>query len=229
MDLTLYLGNRSYSSWSMRIGLLIARFALPVELRFIDFADPVGVAGLLAREGLSPARTVPTLLTQDGAIVGESLAIAEELADRFPSSELWPSNPRSRATARALAAEMHAGFEALRTACPMNLRVAYDGFEPDPAVRADLLRIESLWVSARAACLPKGPWLCGEYSIADAFFAPVAARIATYDLPVGEAAHAYVSAHLADPAFQSWRRAGLAEGTDLKRYAMEFATRQWPS
>lgn len=222
----LILGDRSYSSWSLRAWLLVERFRLPLETRFVDFAAEAGVAGQLA--GFPPARTVPTLVTGDGAVICESLAIAEELADRFPAAGLWPDAPRARATARSLAAEMHAGFAALRSACPMNLRVAHAGFVPGDAVRADLARLERIWAHARAICGGDGPWLCGDYSVADAFYAPVAARIATYDLPVSDAAAAYVAAHLADPAFRTWRAKGLGEGRTLPWYAMDLPTRPWP-
>jgi glutathione S-transferase len=174
-----------------------------------------------------PARTVPTLITPDGAIVSDSLAIAEELAARHPEAGIWPRDALARATARSLAAEMHAGFSALRSACPMALRVAYVGFEPAPEVRADLARIEEIWAHARGHA-EMGPWLLGAYSAADAFFAPVAARIATYGLPVGPAARAYVDAHLADAAFRRWRAMGLVRGADLPWYAKDLPHRPWP-
>lgn len=225
----LFLGQRSYSSWSMRIGLLVARFGIEVEPHFIDFLDPRGVAALLAEAGLAPAQTVPVLVTREGTVIPESLAIAEELASRHPEAGLWPANPEARAVARALAAEMHAGFGALRSACPMNLRRAYVGFAPPAEVLADVTRIEAIWASARGAFAAQGPWLCGRYSIADAFFAPVVARMVTYDLPVGDGARDYIATHLADPGFRAWRADGLAEGPDLPWYTLDLPTRPWPA
>lgn len=225
MDYTLALGDRAYSSWSLRAGLLVDRFDLPVACRFARLYDPAFEA-LMA--DFAPARTVPALRTPEGIVIAESLAIAEELASRFPDRGLWPADPGARATARGLAAEMHAGFMALRSACPMNLRAAYDGFAPSAEVRADLARLDEIWAAARAATGSAGPWLCGDYSIADAFFAPVAARIATYGLDVSPVAKTYVGAHLAEPAFLRWRAAALTDGPDQPVYAMNLPQRPWP-
>lgn len=225
MSYSLALGDRAYSSWSLRAGLLVDRFDLPVTCRFARLYDP-GFEALLSE--FAPARTVPALRTPEGTVICESLAIAEELASRFPDRGLWPDDPAARATARGLAAEMHAGFLALRNDCPMNLRVAYDGFEPRPEVLADLARLDHIWAAARAVTASAGPWLCGDYSIADAFFAPVAARIATYGLPVGPVAETYVAAHLAEPAFLRWRTASLSDGLDQPVYAMTLPERAWP-
>jgi len=225
MTHTLYIGDPAYSSWSLRGWLLFERFGVKRETVWVDF-HAASVAEQLAE--IAPARTVPAVVTDDGAVIGESLAIAEELASRFPSAGIWPDDPKARATARALAAEMHAGFTALRADCPMALRVAYEGFEPSEEVMADLARLEVIWDHARQACGGDGPWLCGPYSAADAFFAPVAARIATYGLPVSEAATEYVAAHLADPAFRRWRAMGFAKGDALPWYAKDLPTRDWP-
>ena len=225
MTYDLILGDRAYSSWSLRGWLMSERFGLPVRQRFTAFSDPTSVADQIAAP---PAKTVPTLITPDGAVIGESLAIAEELASRHPEAGLWPADPLARATARTLAAEMHAGFAALRTHCPMNLRCAYSDYAPPPDVEADLRRLELIWDHARSVCTPGGPWLCGEYSVADVFFAPVAARIAGYGLSVSDAARTYVDAHLADPAFRRWRAMSLVSGPDLDRYARDHAQTMWP-
>lgn len=226
MTYDLIIGDYAYSSWSLRGWLLLDRFGLPYRTRLLDFNASAGVAAQLA--DFAPARTVPTLVTPEDAIVSDSLAIAEELASRHPDAGIWPADPRARATARTLAAEMHSGFAALRSACPMNLRTAYTGVTPSEAVLADLARIETLWNHARATCTPPGPWLCGDYSAADAFFAPVAARIAGYGLPVTDSAAAYVANHLADPAFRRWRAMGLVRGATLAHYAKSYATTVWP-
>jgi len=226
MALTLALADRAYSSWSMRAGLLVDRFALPVECRFARLYTD-GFADFMA--GFAPARTVPALRLPSGAVIAESLAIAEEFASRFPDRGLWPAEPDHRAVARGLAAEMHAGFHALRAECPMNLRTAYRETPVSDAVRADLARLERIWDTARRATGATGPWLCGPYTIADAFFAPVAARIAGYALPLGPKAAAYVAAHLACPAFRRWRAAGLADGPDQPIYARDYPTAPWPA
>ncbi|MEM9725446.1 MAG: glutathione S-transferase [Pseudomonadota bacterium] len=225
MTYTLYLGDRSYSSWSLRAWLLCDVYELPVSYRFVDFAAG-GVAAQMSEA--APARTVPTLKTPDGAIISESLAIAEELASRFPDAPLWPADPKARAIARTLAAEMHSGFQALRAECPMNLRVAYEDAPVSDAVSADLERIETIWREAREAGGVSGPWLCGSYSIADAFYAPVAMRIAGYDLPVSAAALAYVALHLEHLPFRRWRARGLVEGQTLDRYRRDYPTAPWP-
>lgn len=225
MRIELAIGDRAYSSWSLRGWLLFDAFGLPVRTHLVEFAA-AGVEAQLAR--FSPARTVPTMRTPEGAIVSESLAIAEELASRHPGAGIWPAEPLARATARTLAAEMHAGFAALREGCPMNLRVSYSGFRPDEAVRADLARLERIWAHARGVTGSTEPWLCGTYSAADAFFAPVAGRIAGYGLPVAGPAQAYVEAHLAHPSFRRWRAMALAHGPDLPWYARDYARRPWP-
>jgi glutathione S-transferase len=225
MPYVLAIGDRSYSSWSLRGWLMFARFGLPVTVRSAPMYTPA-FAELLA--GFGAARTVPALRIEDGArsaVLWDTLAIAETLAERHPDRGFWPPEPAARALARTLVAEMHAGFAPLRTACVTNLRRAYVGFEPDPAVRADLARIEALWAAAPGS---NGPWLFGAYSLADVFFAPVAARIATYGLPVGAAAAAYVAAHLADPAFREWRAAGLAEPHAQPHYDLDLPERPWP-
>ncbi|WP_226779601.1 glutathione S-transferase [Oceaniglobus trochenteri] len=221
----LLLGDRAYSSWSLRGWLLFHRWNLPVTVQNVPFEHRDVAAQLAA---YAPARTVPTAVFEDGAVVSESLAIAEELASRHPEAGIWPQAPKARATARTLAAEMHAGFTALRSACPMNLRCAYTTFTPDDAVLADLARLEQIWSHARKTSGASGPWLCGDYSAADAFFAPVAARIAGYGLPVGEEAGAYVTAHLRDPAFRQWRAMALVRGADLPWYARDHDQGRWP-
>lgn len=220
---TLFIGDRAYSSWSLRAWLLFENFGLKAELSHVDFHEAEVAAQLPAD---TPARTVPTLICEDGAVIWDSLAIAEELASRHPEAGIWPGDPVARATARSLAAEMHSGFSALRGDCPMNLRAAYSDFVPSEAVLADLRRIEAIW--SHALDRFGGPWLAGAYSAADAFYAPVAARIAGHGLPVGAAAAQYVALHLADPAFRRWRAMGLVRGATLKRYAKTNAQGDWP-
>jgi glutathione S-transferase len=123
---------------------------------------------------------------------------------------------------------MHAGFTALRSHCPMNLRVSYTDCAPPDAVLADLDRLQVIWAWARQETGSKTPWLCGAYSAADAFFAPVATRIATYNLPVGPDAMAYVGAHLSHPSFRRWRAMGMVDGADQDYYRRDYPRRDWP-
>lgn len=226
MTYELFIGDYAYSSWSLRGWLLFDRFGIPVRTTMVPFGGTQSVAEQLA--GIGTARTVPTLRTSDGAVIGESLAIAEELASRHPEAGLWPADPLARATARTLATEMHAGFAALREFCPMNLRRSYVGETLPQPVLDDLARLEAIWAHARATCGGDGPWLCGAYSVADAFFAPVAARIAGNNLPVSDAALAYVRAQLADPSFRRWRAMGLVHGDTLPWYDKPLKTVDWP-
>lgn len=221
----LLIGERAYSSWSLRGWLLFAAFGLPVRTELIGFLHG-SVADKLS--AYAPARTVPVWITPEAAVVSDSLAIAEELSTRHPDAGHWPTTARARAIARTLAAEVHSGFTALRTDCPMHLGAAYEGFAPSDAVRADLDRLQVIWDHARESCAPSGPWLCGDYSIADAFFAPVAARIATYGLPMGDTARAYVAAHLAHVPFRQWRAMALVTGDHLPWYQKDLPQRPWP-
>jgi glutathione S-transferase len=225
MTYDLVIGDRSYSSWSLRGWLLFDAFGIPVRLHRARLYTPE-LPELL--KSFHPSRTAPTMRTPAGTVVPESLAIAEELASRHPEAGVWPADPEARAVARAVAAEMHAGFVALRSHCPMNLRVSYTDCAPPEAVLADLARLEVIWDWARQATGATGDWLCGAYSAADVFFAPVASRIATYNLPVGPRAAAYVAAHLAHPSFRRWRAMGLVDGADQEFYRRSYPTRPWP-
>lgn len=223
MTYQLILGDRAYSSWSLRGWLLFENFGLSADQRFVDF-KPQSVAQQMA--DLAPARTVPTLITPEGTLIWDSLAIAEELATRHPNAGIWPQDPKLRATARTLAAEMHSGFGALRSDCPMNLRAAYANYAPPDDVRADVDRLDTIW--RYALDMSGGPWLCGEYSAADVFFSAVAGRIAGYGLNMSDPAQAYVGRHLNDPAFRRWRAMGLVQGADLPWYARDFDQQDWP-
>lgn len=226
MTYTLAIGDRAYSSWSLRGWLAFAAFGIEVETVLAPMDSPA-FARTLA--GFAPARTVPALRIEGLGVLWDTLAIAETVAERHPGAGHWPADPGDRALARALAAEMHAGFAPLRQACPMDLRSAYAGFAPHPAIRADLDRIEILWAAARARpAAGQGPWLFGAYSLADAFFAPVASRVATYGLAVGREAQAYVAAHLAHPAFRDWRAAALADPRRLPTGGEGLASAPWP-
>ena len=225
MTYDLAIGDRAYSSWSLRGWLLFDAFDIPVKTHSARLYTNE-LATLL--KDFFPGRTAPTMRTPDGTVVPETLAIAEELASRHPDAGIWPTDPKARSIARVLAAEMHAGFTALRGHCPMNLRVSYSDCAPTDAVLADLDRLQTLWAWARAETGATGPWLCGDYSAADAFFAPVAARIAGYNLPVTPDAATYVAAHLTHPSFRRWRAMGMVDGADQDYYRRDFPVRPWP-
>ena len=225
MTYDLAIGDRSYSSWSLRGWLMFAKFDIPVNVRTgILYTDDL--YRLLA--DFAPARQVPAIRTPEGEVIGESIAILETLAERHPDAGHWPKDPAARAMARYMVAEMHAGFRDLRNDCPMNLRKSYEDSAPRAEVLADLARLEQIWARARDRFGAGGPWLFGSYSAADAFFAPVATRIATYNLPVSAAAAEYVKAHLNDPAFRRWRAMGWAENLEQPSYRMPYAERAWP-
>lgn len=225
MGYELAIGDRSYSSWSLRGWLLFAHGGIEVTTHSGRLYSP-DFARLMA--AFAPARLVPALRLPEGQVIGETLAIAETLAERHPEARLWPADATARAVARWLSAEMHAGFGALRDHCAMNLRVSYSDCAPPAPVLADLARIEALWSLAQGQFGASGPWLFGQWSAADAFFAPVAARIAGHNLPVGQVAAAYVATTLADPAFCRWRADGLTEGPDQPFYKRDWPTRPWP-
>jgi len=216
--------KRGYSSWSLRGWLLFDAFGIPVKTRLARlYSDEL--PNMLKE--FFPGKTAPTMRTPDGVVVPETIAIAEELASRHPEAGLWPADTKARAIARVLAAEMHAGFTALRSHCPMNLRVSYTTCEPPSEVLADLARLETLWGWAWDQT-GNHTWLAGAYSAADAFFAPVATRIATYNLPVSDRAMAYVQAHLHHPSLRRWRAMGLVDGADQPFYRRDWPRRPWP-
>jgi glutathione S-transferase len=211
--LQLVIGNKNYSSWSMRPWVLMRQFGIEfeeVKLRF-DFTPGSGFYQRLAR--FTPAARVPVLVV-DGFSVWDTLAIAETLADRFPDQPLWPRDPLQRARARSLTAEMHAGFGALRSHCPMNIEAVLPAIgarvmAEQAAVRADLARIDSMWSQQLAAS--GGPFLFGRFGIVDAYYAPVVARVRTYGLPLSADAQAYADRVWAAPGVAAWVRDALAE------------------
>ncbi|MCE4538966.1 glutathione S-transferase family protein [Pelomonas sp. P7] len=203
----LYIGNKNYSSWSMRSGVLLTAFGIPfeeVKLRF-DFIPGSEWHRVIA--GISPTRRVPVLVEDDGFTVWETVAIAEYVAERHPEHAIWPRDARARSLARSLCAEMHGGFGRLRTVCPMNIEVFFPDigrklWAEDEALRADVARLDQAWSEAVAAS--GGPFLFGAFGAVDAFFAPVAVRLSRFGLPLSEAAAAYRDALLAHPAVEDW-------------------------
>lgn len=207
MALKLILGNKNYSSWSLRPWIAMRH----AGLTFAEEVIPLYESG--SRERIlnySPAGKVPILIDGDMTI-WESLAILDHLAERFPKAQLWPVDPKARAHARAISAEMHAGFAPLRRHFPMNMRRARKKRELTTEVAADVRRIEEIWTDCRARFGQGGAFLFGQFSAADAMYAPVVSRFASYDIGVGAACEAYMAAMMALPAWQEWRTAGVAE------------------
>jgi len=225
MTYDLFIGDRLFSSWSLRGWLMLAAFNLPHRTHLVGLYSGTMADDLVP---LAPARLVPVLRDEDGTVIFDTIAMAETLAERHPDAGLWPANPAARALARSMVAEMHSGFSALRSDCPMQLAHQWQGFSPSDAVRADLARLETLWSLARSTYGADGPWLFGHYSLADVFYAPVAARIAGYALPVSDAAQAYVQATLAHPLFTQWRTEALTQSYDPFPYPQPLDTAPWP-
>ena len=213
MAMQLYIGNKNYSSWSLRAWLLMRGLGLPFdEIRLrLDFSDGSPFHTTLA--GVSPAGRVPVLV-DDGFAVWDTLAIAEYLHERFPDKGVWPADAKARARARSLCAEMHAGFGALRSHCPMNIEADLPEagrriWAGQPEVQRDVARIDAMWREQLAG--GGGPLLFGAFCAADAFYAPVCARLVTYALPLSEAARGYVAQVTALPGYAAWADAARAE------------------
>ncbi len=203
----LVIGNKAYSSWSFRPWILMTVLGIPFEEELIPLYRE-GSAEAIRR--LSPGGKVPALI-DGGLVVWESLAIIEYLADRFPGRGVWPDDIAARAHARALATEMHAGFQPLRNRCPMNVRRAPKALVLGPEVEANVARIVAAWGEARARFGAGGPFLYGAFSGADAMYAPVVSRFHCYAVPVPPEARAYMDAVMALPAWRAWTEAGQAE------------------
>ncbi len=201
----LLIGNRNYSTWSLRPWLVLKHFDIAFEDEVLQLSGDGWRETLAAR---SPTGKVPVLIDGD-LVVPETIAIIEYLADTYPDRGIWPADRADRALARAAAAEMHAGFTQLRNQAPMNLRAAHPGKVDLDGVRKDLQRIERLWgdLLVRSG----GPYLFGAFSAADAMFAPLATRLRTYELPVSDLVGRYVEAIYALPAFQDWLAMALQE------------------
>ncbi len=213
MALQLVIGNKNYSSWSMRPWVLMKQLGIPFEETLVRFCEGQDTPFHRAVAKFSPAGLVPVLV-DDGFAVWDTLAIAEYLHERFPAAGVWPVEAKARARARTLAAEMHGGFGALRTHCTMNIeaRLPEAGariWAEQEGVRRNVARIEEAWSQALAAS--GGPFLFGAFSAADAFFAPVCMRFAGYALPVSATSRAYVDRVSAAPGVAAWIADALAE------------------
>lgn len=214
----LVIGNKNYSSWSMRPWVLMRGLGIPFEEKKLSFLLGLGAGFRDAMLKISPAARVPVLI--DGALtVWDSLAIAEYLHERFPDKGVWPAALAARTRARSLCSEMHSGFGALRQHCPMNVEallpeVGARVLREQPQVLRDLERIDGMWSAAladKAANAAGGPFLFGNFGAVDGYFAPVALRVRTYGLPLSKAASAYVERLLAAPGPAAWIADALQE------------------
>lgn len=206
-QMTLVIGNYNYSSWSLRAWIALRQAGADFDVVRIPLDRPETKAQIAA---WSPSGRVPLLRDGDLAI-WESLAICEYAAERFPAARLWPEDSVARALARAVSAEMHAGFAALRRHMPMDCRAKRPGAGRGPGVAEDIARIAAIWADCRARFGADGDMLFGRFTVADAMFAPVVSRFATYGVALDGSARDYADAVLALPAMRAWRAAAAAE------------------
>lgn len=211
---TLILGNKAYSSWSLRAWLALKQTGVPFREVVIPLRRPETSAEI---HRYSPSGKVPVLRHQ-GLTVWESLAIGEYIAETWPEARLWPEDREARAYARAIASEMHAGFAELRRALPMNLKERRPTPELSAAVQADIARIEQIWQQARSRFARGAPYLFGHFTLADAMYAPVCTRFATYGVPLAPDSQDYVAAILELPAMQDWYAAARAEPWEVASF-----------
>ena len=202
--LQLVIGDKNYSSWSMRPWVLLREAQIPFEEVQLHFDRDVRVIGI---DKYSQAGKVPVLLV-DGDAVWDSLAIAETVAELFPEKKLWPAEARARRRARAICAEMHSGFMALRDKMPMNIRGSHPGKGLTPETQKDIDRVVAIWCECLASA---GPLLFGAFTVADAFYAPVVMRFRTYGVALPQFAQDYCAAVEALPAVREWRDAARKE------------------
>jgi glutathione S-transferase len=209
--LTLIVGNKNYSSWSMRAWVLLRGLGIPFNERLLKFHSQEWSQHI---GRLSPSGMVPVLWEGEagsGFATWDTLAIAERIHELFPELAAWPRDSQARARARTLCAEFHAGFRAFRGAMPMNIRSRYPGKGINPDVTKDIGRILSLWTEARKIFGAKGPFLFGAFGAADAFYAPVATRLVTYGVELKGAAREYQQALLDSPGVKAWSADAVRE------------------
>ena len=207
-DLTIYLGNKNYSSWSLRPWLVLKQTTVAFSEVVIPLYQPTSRETILK---YSPSGRVPALRHGD-ITVWESLAICEYLAESFPTFDLWPKDAAPRAVARAVSAEMHAGFRALREHLPMNIRSSFPGRAITPEVQADINRVMAIWRDCRARFADgRGAFLFGHFTVADAMYAPIVTRFRTYRIELERDAEAYCDAIMGLPAMQEWIAAASNE------------------
>jgi len=218
MTLKLVIGNKNYSSWSMRPWVAMRGSGIPFEEIFIPlYTGPADKQRIL---DVSKAGKVPALIDDD-VTIWDSLAIIEYLAERYPDAGLWPQARAARAHARSISAEMHSGFAALRNECGMNLHRPVKAKPLSDAARADIARVQEIWIDCRTRYGAQGPFLFGAFSAADAMYAPVVHRFRTYAIDVAPLAKDYMTTMMALPAFAEWTAAGLAETIVIERLEVD--------
>jgi glutathione S-transferase len=222
MTLKLIIGNKNYSSWSMRPWIAMKVNGIPFDETVISLYVEGSEAKIREHSG---AGKVPILIDGEGSRevrVWESLAILEYLAEKYPDAGLWPADPAARALARAISTEMHAGFVPLRQQCSMNMWRPPAKRDLTADARANVARIEEIWAGARTRFGAGGPFLFGKFSAADAMYAPIVSRFETYMVDVSAPAAAYMRAIIALPAWQEWRRAALKETWAIPKFEPEW-------
>ena len=226
--LKLYIGNKNYSSWSMRPWVLLKQSGIAfeeVKVRFDSFDKDSQFRKTMA--AITPVGKVPVLVDGD-CVVWDTLAIAEYAAEKFPEKALWPLDAKARARARSICAEMHSGFGALRSACPMNIEASLPDigqliWRDKPAVRSDVARITAMWDELLQT--HRGPMLFGDFTVADAYFAPVAMRLKTYALPVPNGITAYINRLCAMRGVKAWIDDALLEN-DFRAFEEPYRLRR---
>jgi glutathione S-transferase len=213
-DFTIYIGNKNYSSWSLRGWLMLKQSGASFEEVVIPLGETTTRTTILRH---SPSGRLPAL-QQGELVIWESLAIGEYLADRFPEAGLWPADSAARAVARSVSAEMHAGFAALRSHLPMNMRSSFAGRGVTPEAQADINRVTALWRDCRKRFGGEGKFLFGQPTIADAMYAPVVSRFRTYKVALEEEAQLYADAVWALPALQEWATAAGHEPMIIEEF-----------
>ncbi len=213
----LVIGNKNYSSWSLRGWLAVKQSGLACEEVVVPLYGKGWVEARRA-ESLAPSGGKVPVLWDGETVVWDSLAILDHLADKVGRDRFWPKDEAARAMARSMVAEMHSGYLALRSAMPMNIRKRVAGFEVAPQVRADIVRILGLWAEARARFGHGGPFLFGAFGAADIVYAPVVARFITYGVTVPGFAQAYMDAVWTHDWMQAWVRAALAEDWVIEQF-----------
>jgi len=220
MTLRLVIGNKNYSSWSMRPWIALKALNIPFDEILVPLFEPGSREKILSH---SPGGKVPILIDGDTA-VWESLSILEYLAEKFPNAGLWPEDVSARAVARSVAHEMHGGFVPLRNHCPMNMWRPVIKRDLPPPVEANVRRIETLWGDCRARYGKDGPFLFGRFGAADAMYAPVVSRFHTYAVEVNGPARTYMDAMMALPAWREWHDAGVKETWVLPQDEVDWPT-----
>jgi glutathione S-transferase len=216
MTLKLVIGNKNYSSWSMRPWLAMRATGIAFEEIFIPlYTDNKADKDRIL--SYSPAGKVPTLVDGD-VTVWDSLAIIEYLAERFPEAKLWPADRAARAHARSISAEMHSGFMPLRNECGMNLHRPVKPVTLSADAEANVARVQEIWTECRARYGKGGPYLFGAFTAVDAMYAPVVHRLRTYAIKVSPVVQAYMETMIAQPAFAEWTKAGLAETLVIAKF-----------